>query len=136
MQIIYMLLKLLVGAVEIQTAKVLTDEPALPLTFVGTIFDLSKSQSATQQVHHQQQQQGQHPGGPFTITSASSSSRSQPLSSSSGGGKSGHMNESLPPYQSATAAMPRATTTAETPRKNSDIGIGAVTTPPSNVDDL
>lgn len=134
MQIIYMLLKLLVGVVEIQTAKVLNDEPALPLTFVGTIFDLSKSQSATQQVHHQQQQQGQHPGGPFTITSSSSStSRSQPSSS---GGKSGHMNESLPPYQSAAAAMPRATTTVETPRKNSDIGIGAVTTPPSNVDDL
>lgn len=133
MQIIYMLLKLLVGVVEIQTAKVLNDEPALPLTFVGTIFDLSKSQSATQQVH--QQHQGQHPGGPFTITSSSSStSRSQPSSSS--GGKSAHMNESLPPYQSATAAMPRATTTAETPRKNSDIGIGAVTTPPSNVDDL
>ena len=122
-----MVLKLLVGVVEIQTAKVLNDEPALPLTFVGTIFDLSKSQSAQQSVSG-----GQAPYSNNTTTASYSTSRIQETSQTTK--SSNQMNETLPPYQAAAAGMPRSNVEK---KMNDEIQVVVQMPPPtSNVDDL
>lgn len=96
-----MALKIFIGLLELQTAKTLNDEPRLPISFVGDIFDLTKSQSVQQHAQAQfsssssrppQQQQPQQQQQPPNATKSSTST------------KSNQPSDTLPPYGSAAVS--------------------------------